>query len=340
MKAVFITKPGGPETVQIKETADPNLANGQALVKVMAAGLNYAEVVIRTGFYPDAPAFPFIPGYEFSGIVEKTQKTAKIKVGDRVVGVTMFGAQAQLVAVSEDQLLRIPQNMEYDQAAALPVNYLTAYFAIHKLGNIRPGEKVLIHSCAGGVGTAAAQLALAEKAEVFGTTSSVEKIEYLKSLGVQHPINYKQTDFSKIIRETTGGKGINLVLDSVGGPAFKRSLNLLAPGGRIVCYGVTDMMASGRKKLWRIIWKYLTSPKVRVLDLVQNNRCIFGLALNRFIDDTSSIMPTLEKIIDLCSRGIIKPFISRSFKMEKAAEGHAWLESGQSIGKLVLEFNN
>jgi len=326
--------------VKVKETPNPLLKDGQAMVKVRAAGLNFAEVVIRSGFYPDAPAFPFIPGYEFSGVVENTQKTNQIKSGDRVVGMTMFGAQAQYVAVDEGQLLRIPDSLEFEQAAALPVNYLTAYFALHNLGHIRKGERVLIHSCAGGVGTAAAQLALAEEAEIYGTTSSAEKIDYLKKIGVQHPINYRQSDFADIINQTTSGKGVNLVLDSVGGSVFRRSLKLLAPGGRIICYGVTDMISGGRKKIWRILLKYLTSPKVKVLDLIQNNRCVFGLALNRFIDDKESIMPALEKIIELCAKGVIRPCIGKSYSYDKVSEGHAWLESGRGFGKIILNFNN
>lgn len=326
--------------VKVKETPNPSLKDGQAIVRVKAAGLNYAEVVIRTGFYPDAPAFPFIPGYEFAGVVENTQKTNQIKTGDRVVGVTMFGAQAQYVAVDEGQMLKIPDSLEFEQAAALPVNYLTAYFALHNLGHIRKGERVLIHSCAGGVGTAAAQLALAEGAEIYGTTSSAEKIDYLKKMGVQHPINYQQSDFADIINQKTSGRGVNLVLDSVGGSVFRRSLKLLAPGGRIICYGVTDMMSGGRKKIWRILLKYLTSPKVKVLDLVQHNRCVFGLALNRFIDDKDSIMPTLGKIIELCAKGVIRPYIGKSYSYDKVSEGHAWLESGRGFGKIILNFNN
>jgi NADPH:quinone reductase-like Zn-dependent oxidoreductase len=340
MKAVFITKPGGPGVVVVKETPNPVLKDGQALVRVKAAGLNYADVVIRTGFYPDAPAFPFIPGYEFSGTVEEVRKTNRIRVGDRVVGVTMFGAQAEYIAVDEGQLLLIPDKLAYEQAAALPVNYLTAYFALYKLGHIRSGEKVLIHSAAGGVGSAATQLALAEGAEVYGTVSSSEKMDYLKKMGVRYPINYRESDFAEVVNRATSGKGVNLVLDSVGGSIFRRSLKLLVPGGRIICYGVTDMMSGGRRKIWRVFIKYLVSPKVKVLDLIQNNRCICGLALNRLINDKESIMPTLARIVEMCADGIIRPFIGRCYSYAEASEGHAWLESGRSYGKIILNFNN
>jgi NADPH:quinone reductase-like Zn-dependent oxidoreductase len=252
----------------------------------------------------------------------------------------MFGGQAQLVAVNEEQLLPFAETMSFETAAAIPVNYLTAYIALIKFGHLQQGEKVLIHSCAGGVGTAAVQLALAHKAEVYGLTSSDEKIEYIRRQGVHHAINYKKEDFTEVINNLTSGKGVDIVLDSVGGPIFKRSLKLLSGGGRIICYGVTDMMASGRKRLWRIAWKYFTSPRVKILDLMQNNLGIYGLALNRFISDMSTIRPILEKILSLYSQGLIKPAISRIYGLDEISAAHAHLESGKSIGKLILNLNN
>ena len=324
--------------VQINEAPEPELAVGQVLVKIKAAGINYADVVARSGFYPDAPKFPFIPGYEFAGIVEKINGAAKIKIGDRVMGVTMFGAQAEFVAVNEDQLLAIPDKMSFEDAAAIPVNYLTAYFALFKLGNLREGEKVLIHSCAGGVGTAATQLASLKKAEIFGTTSSDAKVAHAVANGVRRPINYNKSDFSAEILRFTDGRGVNIVLDPVGGKTFKKSLRLLAPGGRIICYGVADLLAGGRKNILKIGWKYLSLPRVKVLDLIQSNRCIFGLSLNRFIDQSAYIIPVLSELIKFYVDGLIKPILSRIFNYNECAEAHAFLESGKSCGKLILKF--
>jgi synaptic vesicle membrane protein VAT-1 len=339
MQAVFITKAGGPKVVQIREVSQPAPGDGQALVKVEAAGFNYAEVVARSGFYPDAPKFPFIPGYEFAGIVSETENAANIKPGDRVMGVCMFGAQAQYVTVSEDQLLVIPDKMSFEEASAIPVNYITAYFALFKMANLKDNEKVLIHACAGGVGVAATQLALIKKAELFGTTSSDEKAAFAKKQGIAHAINYKRNDFATEITRLTNGEGVNIVLDSVGGQTFRKSLNLLTPGGRIICYGVADMLSGGRKNLLGILWKFLTTPKVKVLDLIQNNRCIFGLSLNRFIDESQFIIPVLAELINLYTQGIIKPIISKVFKLNECAEAHALLESGKSTGKLILNMN-
>jgi len=340
MKAVFLTKSGGPDTVEVRETAMPISDGRKTLVRVVAAGLNYADVVIRSGLYPDAPRFPFIAGYEFSGIVETPNRSSRFATGDRVMGVTCFGAQAEYVLLDDDQLFPMPHGMSFEEAAALPVNYLTAYFALFRLGNLRSGERVLIHSCAGGVGTAAVQLAQTEKAEIFGTTSSPHKIAYLESLGVQHPINYKDRDFAKEIRSVVGDKGIDMVLDPIGGKVFRKSFELLARGGRIICYGVTDLISGGRRNLPKVFWKYLNLPRLKVLDLIQNNRGVFGLALNRLVGEIELIAGPLRELINLYAQGIIKPKISAVFRAEKANEAHRLMESGKSTGKLILRFEN
>jgi len=338
MLAVYITRPGGPDVVQIRQSAPPELADGQVLVKVKAAGVNYAEIVIRRGLYPDAPKFPFVPGYEFAGNVEATRNTGVIKQGDRVLGIKMFGCQAEYVAVDENQLFGIPANMDFHQAAAIPVNYLTAYFAVFRLGNLQDKQKVLIHSCAGGVGTAATQLALTKKAEVFGTTSSSEKAEYLKKIGVSHPIVYTRDNFSEMIRRISP-RGVDLILDSVGGPTFRKSFKLLAGGGRIVCYGVADITAGGRRNIPRLLWKFLTSPRLSVLNLIQSNRGVFGLALNRLLNDADEVKSVMTELFRFYGEGAIKPEIGRVYDFKHAAKAHQYLQSGRSKGKIVLSFD-
>jgi len=338
MLAIYVTKPGNPDVVQVRETAPPELADGQALVKVKAAGINYAEIVIRRGLYPDAPRFPFVPGYEFAGVVENTRNACKIKPGDRVLGIKMFGCQAEYVAVEENQLFSIPANMDFLQAAAIPVNYLTAHFAVFRLGNLRDSQKVLIHSCAGGVGTAATQLALTRKAEVFGTTSSEEKADYLKKIGVRHPIVYTREDFSETVRRISPG-GVDLVLDPVGGPTFRKSFNLLAGGGRIICYGVADLTAGGRRNIPRLIWKFLTLPRLSVLNLIQNNRGVIGLALNRLLRDADEVGKVMIELIRLYGEGAIRLEIGRVYDFREADKAHQYLESGRSTGKLILNFD-
>jgi NADPH:quinone reductase-like Zn-dependent oxidoreductase len=339
MLAVYITGPGKPDVIKIHEVPDPKIGAKQALVKIQAAGINYAEVVVRKGLYPDAPKFPFIPGYEFAGTVENTCYCDTIKPGDRVIGVTMFGGQAEYIAIDESQLLPIPETMSFAQAAAIPVNYLTAYYALFRLGNLRENEKVLIHSCAGGVGTAAVQLALTKQALIFGTASQADKLDYLKRIGVQHPLNYRKIDFAEEISRLTGDKGVDLVLDPVGGPTFRKSYRLLAPGGRIISYGVADLMSGSRWNLPRLLWKFLTLPRPAVLNLIQSNRGVFGLALNRLLSNPDDIRQVLDKLLKLFESEAIKPEITGEYDFREAADAHRFLESGQSTGKLVLKFH-
>jgi len=338
MLAVFITGRGRPDRVKIDLTPMPEMTEGQCLVKVHFAGINYADVVIRTGIYPDAPKFPFILGYEFSGVVERTYNAKKLIQGDRVIGITMFGGQAEYVCVDEAQLFKMPEAMSFEAAAALPVNFLTAYFALYRLGNLREAEKILIHSCAGGVGTAAVQLALIKNAEIFGTVSATEKAKFLEEIGVQHPLDYKQSDFRAEVRRLTEGAGVDLVLDPIGGPNFRKSYSLLKPGGRIICYGVADFFAGRRFGILGLLWKYLSMPRVRTLDLMQDNRGVHGLALNRLLQKAAEIREIMNRIIELHVEGRIRPVISKVFDFRRAPEAHAWLESGRSTGKLLLRF--
>lgn len=326
--------------MQLRDAPMPLVDDGKALVKIHSCGLNYAEVIIRSGFYPDAPAFPFIAGYEFAGVVEKSGMSGRLEKGTRVLGVTYFGAQAEYISVNEDQLFSIPDSMSFEEAAAIPVNYLTAYFALYRLGNLQTGERVLIHSCAGGVGTAAVQLALAKGAQIFGTTSAPHKIEYLKSIGVHHPINYRLVDFADTIRNLTNGKGVNIILDPIGGKVFRKSLRLLTDGGRIICYGVVDLLSGGKRNLPKILWKFINLPKVKVLDLIQNNKGVFGLALNRLVKEIEVISAPLQELIDLYIKGVIKPQIRAIFPADKASQAHQLLESGQSTGKIILRFDS
>lgn len=324
--------------MKIGQAPLPEMADGQCLVKVRCAGINHADMVARTGFYPDAPKFPFIPGYEFAGTVEKIGNAKDLAKGDRVLGLRLFGGQAEYVCVDEGQLFKMPVQMSFEEAAALPVNFLTAYVALFRLGNIRENERILIHSCAGGVGTAAVQLALLKKAEIFGTTSSSKKAEFLKQIGVQHPIDYRKVDFRDEVKRLTGGDGVDLALDPIGGPTFKKSFGLLKPGGRIICYGVTDFFAGNRFNFIRLLWKYLTMPKVKTLNLMQNNRGMHGLAINRLFKNTAEVRTLMMRILDFYVAGNIRPVISKVFDFRQVREAHELMESGNSTGKLLLRF--
>ena len=234
MRAVWITRPAGPEGLEVRETADPEPGPGQVRIRVHAAGLNFAEVMAAQGLYPDAPKPPCVVGYEVAGVIDATgDGTRDHAAGRRVLALTHFGGHADVVCVPAEQVLPIPEAMSFEQAAALPVNYLTAYHMLFRVAGVRPGERVLVHMAGGGVGTAVLQLCrTVDDVEVFGTASAA-KHDVLKAEGCAHPIDYHTTDYAAEIRRLTAGQGVDIVLDPLGGHDWRKGLKLLRPCGRL-----------------------------------------------------------------------------------------------------------
>src|SRR5580704_13960244 len=228
MRAVWITKPGGPEALEVRETADPVPGPGQLRIRVRAAGLNFADVMAAQGLYPDAPKPPCVVGYEVAGVVDALgERTQGYAAGQRVLAMTHFGGHADVVCVPADYVLAIPDAMSFEEAAAIPVNYVTAYHMLFRVAGVRPGERVLVHMAAGGVGTAVLQLCrTVEDLEVFGTASAA-KHDVLKAQGCAHPIDYHATDYAAEVRRLTGGEGVDIVLDPLGGNDWRKGLKLL-----------------------------------------------------------------------------------------------------------------
>src|SRR6266851_6196638 len=219
MRAVWITKHGGPEVLEVRETPDPVPKTGEVRVRLKACGLNFAEISARQGLYPDAPPPPSVVGYEAAGIVDATADgtEGQALVGKRVVVLSRFGAHADTVCVPQKFCFPIPDNMSFEEAAAIPVNYLTAYQMLFRVGSVKPGESVLIHMAAGGVGIAVLHLCQTiDGVETFGT-SSASKHEVLRSHGCTHPIDYRTKDYVAEVQRITNGKGVDVVLDPLGG---------------------------------------------------------------------------------------------------------------------------
>src|SRR5262249_50171703 len=206
MRSLFITRFGGPEVLEIRESADPAPAAGEILIQVVCSGLNFADIAARMGLYPDAPKPPMVVGYEVSGTVEAVGPgVTELRIGDSVVAVTAFRGQATRVIVPVVQAVKMPPGMTFEQGAALPVNYLTAFHMLHHVAHLRPRDRVLVHMAAGGVGLAAIQLCrLVEGVEIFGT-SSASKHDLLRREGVAHPIDYRSVDYASEVKKLTGG---------------------------------------------------------------------------------------------------------------------------------------
>ncbi|MCB9596872.1 MAG: zinc-binding dehydrogenase [Sandaracinaceae bacterium] len=337
MRAVWIRKHGGPEVLEVRETEDPTPGPGEVRVRAKACGLNFAEVSARQGIYPDAPKPPCVVGYEGAGEVDALgDGVDDLEVGDRVMFISRFGGHSDTVVVGRHQAVKIPDALSFEDAAAMPVNYLTAYQMLMRVRRILPGDKILIHSAAGGVGTACLQLAATvEDVTVFGTASA-SKHDYLRSLGCHHPIDYRSTDYVDAVNEITGGGGIDLVCDPLGGADWKKGYSILRPGGLLICFGFANASKAGKRNLLRVLWEMLKVPFFHPLGLMDKNRAVAGVNLGSQWDDHEGIQGGMQQIIRYWEAGQARPHIDSTFPFDQAAEAFGRLEHGKNVGKVIL----
>jgi len=336
MKQVWITRRGPPEVLVVKEAADPEPAPGEVRVRTAAMGVNFADLLARIGLYPDAPKPPCIVGYEVSGTVDAVGAgVASLKVGDRVLALTRFGGYSDTIVAPEVQVLPMPPRLTFEKAAAIPVNYITAWIMLVKLGALAKGERILIHAAAGGVGQAALQLALWRGAEIFGTASA-SKHERLKQLGVAHCIDYHTQDFEEEIRRITDGKGVHLVMDAVGGRSFRKSYRSLAPLGRLFMFGVSSLAPGDTRNLFAAARGLLTLGSFRPLPLMNDNRGVFGVNVGHLWDHAAELHAMIEEILALVERGVLDPIVDRTFPLREAPAAHAYLQAHKNFGKVLL----
>ena len=278
MHAIWIKKFGGPEVLEVRQGSDPEPGPGQVRVSVRACGLNFAEVLARQGMYRDAPKPPCVVGYEGAGQVDAVGPgVTGYKVGDRVVYMSRFGGHASSVVVSEPQLLPMPEGMSFEEGAALPVNYLTAYHMLFAVRRIRSGDRVLIHMAAGGVGTAVLQLCRTVAGVVTIGTASAKKHDYVKGHGADHVIDYRSVDYVEEVRRITGRRGVDVVLDALGGPDWTKGYSLLAPGGLLVAFGLANANVGGKRRLFHALGQILRSPRFGCMTLMNDNKGVAGV---------------------------------------------------------------
>jgi NADPH2:quinone reductase len=322
MKAVEVRAFGGPETLHLMDTPTPVPGPEDVLIEVESAGLNYADIMMRRGLYLGGPKPPFIPGFEASGYIAACgEKVQHLSTGQRVVAMTGIGSYAQFVCVPASRVIPLPDNVSFDEGAAFPAQYLTAYFCLHDCGRVAAGQTVLIHAAAGGVGTAAIQLAKLAGATVIATASSEEKLSLCQRLGADHLVNYKEKDFLDAVRDITGGKGVPLVLESVGGEVYEKSQHALAAMGRLVVFGCASGVA-GR-----------TDP----IDLLFRNKSIVGFHLGRYTADREAMTRATSAMFPAWHAGKLKPVIGRTFPLNQAAGAQNWITDRRSVGKVLLK---
>src|SRR5262245_38163007 len=290
LRQVVIVRHGPPEVLTLREAPDPTPGNGEIRIAVYAAGVNFADILARLGLYPDAPKPPVVVGYEVSGVVDAVgPDVTRLRTGDRVVAFTRFGGYADRVVVPEWMAVPIPAAMDAAVAAAIPVNYTTALVALYQMSNLAAGETVLVHGAGGGVGIAATQLARLRGATVIGTASAA-KHDAIRQQGVHHAIDYRKSDVVADVRRLTGGRGVDVVLDPIGGGSFADSYRLLAPLGRLVMYGVSTIAPGERRSMWRALTTLVRMPTFKPLSLMNRNRGVFGLNLGHLWDERRKLV--------------------------------------------------
>lgn len=338
MKAIQITALGGPEVLQFHERPDPAPGEGQVRVRVKASGINFADILMRMGLYPGAPKPPFTPGYEAAGQIDSVgPNVLSWKPGDRVVVPTNFGGYADTLVVRAEEVFRIPDGRSFEAGAALTVNYMTAYEAIVHQGGLQPGQRVLIHGVAGGVGIAAVQIAKIVGAEIYGTASA-SKHEHLKKDGVRC-IDYRTQDFEREIRKMTDGRGVHLVLDPVGGSSFSKSYRSLAKGGKLILYGFSAAASGERRSLLKAGWEWLRTPSFSPFDLMMDNRGVIGLHLGRMTDQKETLSAAMRQLVVWWQEGKIAPLVGATFPAALTGKAHEYIQSRQNVGKVVLKWD-
>jgi synaptic vesicle membrane protein VAT-1 len=341
MRAAFVTKYGGPDVLEIRETEKRSPDLGEVTIQVKAIGLNFADVLMRTGIYPNAPKPPFVPGMEFSGIVAEVGNAVRsLKPGDHVMGYSRTGSHAEYVTVKETMVGLIPDGMPFEEAASFLIIYLTAFHGLSTLGRINRGDKVLVHSAAGGVGLAAIQLAKYHGAEVFGTIGSEYKRDIVRSQNADHIINYTDENFADKIRLSTKGYGVDIIMDAVGGRVFRPGWKLLAPMGRYILYGFSDAMGKNRFSYLRAGNALVKMPLIVLTSLISSNKSISGFNLSTLTGKSDYLRMIADRLLELYHAGTVKPVIGKIFPFERITDAHAHLQRRESIGKVVVTFDN
>ena len=341
MRALVVTRHGGPEVLAVQERAAPVPGPGEVRIAVEAAGLNFADLLARTGAYPDAPPVPSVLGYEVAGTVESVGAgVTSVAVGTRVMAATRFGGQAELAVAGASDVVPLGERWDAPSAAAIPVNYGTAYAALVLMAGIRPGERVLVHAAAGGVGLAAVQIARHLGAEVIGTASAAKHSRVLAE-GATHVIDYRTRDFADEVRLLTAGEGVDVILDALGPTSLRKGWRLLRPGGRVIVYGLSEAQTGDRRDVRALVsaaarYPFAAMPWWKGPMVMNENRGIFGLNLKHWWDREGSLARIIDPLRELMDAGVIRPVVDSSFPFEAAAEAHRRLQGAQNIGKVVL----
>ncbi|XP_017349981.1 synaptic vesicle membrane protein VAT-1 homolog [Ictalurus punctatus] len=334
-RALVLTGYGGYDKVKLQvKKGKPALKSGEVMVRVKACGLNFADLMARQGLYDRLPSPPVTPGMECSGIIEAVgEDVTDRKVGDKVLVLNRSGLWQEVVVVPTLHTFPMPEGMSFEEAAALPVNYVTAYMMLFDFGHLRPNQSVLIHMAAGGVGIAATQLSKTVKEVTIFGTASASKHEVISEGGVTHPIDYRTRDYVEEVRKINP-KGVDIVLDPLGGSDTQKGYNLLKPMGKLISYGAANMLSGQKKNLFAVAKTWYQQFTVHTLSLCQNNRAICGFHLGYL--DSELVVDVMNSLLELYQQGKIKPRIDSTYHFEQVGDAMRRMQERGNIGKIIL----
>ena len=336
MKQVVITRAGGPEVLQVQESADLKAGEGEVRIDVKAAGVNFADILARKGLYPDAPSLPCTVGYEVAGVVTETGKGVdESLLGAAVIALTRFKGHADQVVVPAEQVFAKPESLSFEQGAAIPVNYLTAYQLLVAMGSLHKEESLLIHNVGGGVGLAALDIARHVGAITFGTASP-GKHEFLRERGLDHAIDYRNQDWGKEISQLTNGRGVDLITDPIGGGHWRKSYRHLASTGRMGMFGISTVADPGIGGKLALVKMALQTPFYHPFGLMNMNKGVFGVNMGHLWHEQQKIAIWMNAILAGHEAGWIRPHVDKAFSFAQAGDAHQYIEDRKNIGKVVL----
>jgi NADPH:quinone reductase-like Zn-dependent oxidoreductase len=336
MIQVQISRVGGPEVLQAVEVPSPPLPPDHVRIEVSAAGVNFADVHMRTGLGVEAPRMPFVPGFEVAGVVaEVGPGVSTFRRGERVLAACRFGGYASEIVLPAAHVRRTPRKLSDKEAASIPIAFMTAWVALMEMARVREGDRVLVPGAAGGVGTAIVQLAARAGAQVVAVVGSAEKKERVRALGASQAFTYAELD----ARDHADARDFTTILDARGGPYLKDSIRRLAPGGRVVSYGVSSLVSGRKRSIPHAIRRLLQTPLLTPIGLAMGNKGIFGLNMLKFFDTeqgTALLMKAMDGMLDGFQAGLFRAVVGKSFPLARAGDAHAFLQGRKSFGKVVL----
>jgi NADPH:quinone reductase-like Zn-dependent oxidoreductase len=305
----------------VQERPEPVARDGQVVIDVKAAGINFADTMARVGLYPDAPKPPCVVGYEVAGTRSDT--------GERVMAGTIFNGYAERVAVTASDALPLPDGLSFEQGAAIPINYATAWQGLLGYGPLGGGDRVLIHAAAGGVGISATQIAKSRGAEVWGTASP-GKHAACRGFGVDHPLDYTRSGWEQ------GLPKFDVIMDAVGGRSFRTSYKLLRPGGRLVAFGASSVMAGESRNLIAAGRAALSMPRFNLIKQMSESKTVVGLNMLTLWKDRGTLEPWIQPLRELTDAGVIQPVVAEAFPFDRAPDAHRFIAERRNVGKVVL----